>query len=135
MTAIEPEVDTGGENVPLLPDDPSPPPEPTMPDVPVDPPDPQEAAVRQAKSNRQIDYACTECHRVVGKDNLKVKRVQYKEMGVHGRIEKSRVVAWLCMTPQPDGQPSCLDADGAWGTPRLSGSPGMADTKLARGET
>lgn len=106
---------------------------PTADDIPIDPPDPAEQAARLAKSNRKISYSCTKCGREVGKDNLKVKRVQFKEMGVHGRIEKSRVVAWLCIVPNGKN-PSCLDQDEAWATRPLASSPGMADTKLARGE-
>lgn len=83
------------------------------------------------KSNRNINYSCTKCGRKVGRSNLKVKRVVFREMGVHGPVVQSRVVAWLCVVPQEDGSPSCLEQDQAWKQPPLTGSPGMADTKIA----
>lgn len=125
------EHDPGGEALPLLPDEPEPPVPGDLPDVPVEPPDPAERAARAARSNRQIKYACTVCGREVGRENLKVKRVQYREMGVGGRIEKSRVVAWLCMTPKPSTGSSCLDDDTQYNQPGLAAAPGMADTHLA----
>jgi ribosomal protein S14 len=86
------------------------------------------------KSNRNIKYACTECGRNVGRDNLKVKRVVFREMGAHGPVVLSRVVGWLCIVPADDGGMSCLEKDAAWQQPKLSGAPGMADTKLAVAE-
>lgn len=84
------------------------------------------------KSNRKIIYACTKCGRLVGRSNLKVKRVVFREMGVHGVVVHSRVTDWLCVTPQEDGGPSCLEADPAWQQPKLKASPGMADTSMAK---
>lgn len=83
------------------------------------------------KSNRNIRYACTKCKREVGRSNLKVKRVVFREMGVHGPVVQSRVTGWLCVVPQDNGDPSCLEQDPAWQQPALSHAPGMADTKLA----
>ncbi len=54
---------------------------------------------RKIKSNRNIIYACGQCKRVVGRDNLKVKRVVFREMGEHGNVVQSRTVAWLCVIP------------------------------------
>ncbi len=122
--------DTGGEGVPLLPEDEPPPPEPSIPDVPIDPPDPKLSAERAAKSNRTIKYTCTVCGRDVGRGNLKVKRAQFREMGVNGRIDKSRVTGWLCMIPNGK-EPSCLDKDADWQATKLAASPGMADTSMA----
>jgi hypothetical protein len=90
---------------------------------------PSEAAQR---SNRSIEYACTRCGRDVGRLNLKVRRVVFKEMGVKGPVVRSRTTDWLCVVPADDGGPSCLEADADWQKPALSGSPGMADTKLAK---
>lgn len=85
---------------------------------------------RLKKSNRKIKYVCTKCKREVGRDNLKVKRVQFKEMGENGPIVQSRTVAWLCVVPQEDESPSCLEADAAWKRKALVASPGLADTKV-----
>lgn len=125
------EGDEGGAGVPLIPDEiEPPPPEYSMPDVPTDPPDPAEAKMRAAKSNRTIKYVCTSCGRDVGRGNLKVKRAQFREMGVSGRIDKSRVTGWLCMIPNGK-KPSCLDQDPDWQAAKLAASPGMADTSMA----
>lgn len=76
-------------------------------------------------------YSCTVCKREVGKPNLKCKRVQFKDMSKGGNIAKSRVIAWLCIVPQADGSPSCLDNDKDWNRPLYATSPGMADTSIA----
>lgn len=86
---------------------------------------------RLKKSNRNIEYKCSECGRDVGRDNLKAKRVQFKEMGMAGPIIQSRTVAWLCVVPQQDGSPSCLELDPAWKQPSRAAAPGNADTRLA----
>lgn len=78
-----------------------------------------------------LKYECTSCGRNVGRDNLKVKRTQFKEMGSNGPIIQTRTVAWLCVIPQEDGSPSCLERDPAWGLPRHSSAPGLANTRLA----
>ena len=81
---------------------------------------------------RNIVYKCSRCGREVGKDNLKVKQARFKEMGNGGAVVASRVSAWLCVIPQPDGSPSCLHSDEDWQRPLWATSPGMADTALAR---
>lgn len=63
------------------------------------------------------EYKCSVCGREVGQLNLKVKRAQFKEMGRHGALVRSRVVAWLCVIPQDDGSPSCLEQDEDWRRP------------------
>lgn len=83
---------------------------------------------RVEKSNRDIEYKCTECERSVGRDNLKVKRVQFKEMGVNGPIVQTRVIAWLCTVAAENGGPSCLDKDPVWQQPARVATPGHADT-------
>lgn len=85
-------------------------------------------------SNRKIVYACTVCGREVGRDNLRTKRVIFRDMGVHGQTVRSRLVAWLCIIPQEDGSPSCLHSDEQWNLPKWATTPGMADTRLARHE-
>ncbi len=86
---------------------------------------------RSKKSNRNIKYKCSACDRDVGRANLKVKRVQFKEMGMDGPIVQSRTVAWLCVVPQQDGSSSCLEKDAAWKQPSRTAAPGNADTRLA----
>lgn len=81
--------------------------------------------------HRQLHYKCSECGREVGKDNLRAKRVQFKDISANGRIHKSRMVAWLCTVPQPDGRLSCLDRDPDWQRPLYATAPGMADTSIA----
>ena len=76
------------------------------------------------KSHRKITYNCTECGKACGRDALHVKRAQFKEMGVHGRVIMTRVVKWLCF--------DCMTKDPDCSRPPLAAAPGMADTKLAR---
>jgi len=82
------------------------------------------------KSNRSIKYACTRCGRDVGRLNLKVRRVVFKEMGEKGPIIRSRTTDWLCIVPQPGGGPSCLEVDADWTRDPLRDAPGLADTKI-----
>ena len=77
-------------------------------------------------------YTCTLCGREVGKDNLKVKRVVFREMGKGGSSVKTRTVAWLCIVPHDDGMPSCLEQDEDWKLPLYATSPGMRHTVLAK---
>lgn len=76
------------------------------------------------------DYICSSCGREVGKDNLKVKRAVFREVGKGGSVVKTRTVGWLCIISQPDGEPSCLDQDPDWNRPLYSTSPGMKGTIL-----
>lgn len=76
------------------------------------------------RSNRNIEYKCTACGKEVERDALHVKRVQFREMGQHGRVIVTRVLKWLCH--------ECMTTDPDFQRPPLSASPGMADTKLAR---
>lgn len=80
---------------------------------------------------RELVYKCTKCGRVVGRANLKTKRVQFQEMG-KGAIISSRITAWLCIVPQEDGSPSCLETDPDYGLPLYAKAPGMAGTIIAR---
>lgn len=83
------------------------------------------------KSNRKIEYRCSICGRLVGRNNLRSKRSVFREMGAQGSTVKSRVIAWLCVVPHDDGGDACLYRDADWNAPPLSASPGMADTRLA----
>lgn len=78
-------------------------------------------------SHRQIAYVCSQCGANVGKDKLTVKRVMFQTAGMRFKTLRSRVVAWLCQ--------SCRDEDPAWCAPPRATAPGLADTKLARGES
>lgn len=78
----------------------------------------------------RTEYRCTSCGREVGKLNLKVKRAVFKEIGKGGPVVKTRTTAWLCVIPQYDGLPSCLDQDPDWNRPLYSAAPGMENTSL-----
>lgn len=45
-----------------------------------------------------MTYTCKECGptRIYSKEELTVKRVQFRVMGQGGRVLKTRVIAWLC---------------------------------------
>jgi len=97
----------------------------TIEEPPVEPP------AREVKANRPIDYSCSECRRKVGREHLMAVRVQFKEMGVHGRIVKTRTTEWLCTIPQENGDQSCLDSNPAWQADRMAESPGFKGTRIA----
>lgn len=86
-------------------------------------PDTAEPSLKPTRTPRT--YKCTGCGRVMERDNLKVRRVQFKGMGEAGLVEKTRTTGWLCMIPQDDGSPSCLDKDEDWQSERLVNSPGV----------
>lgn len=48
-------------------------------------------------------YECTQCKATPGRDLLTVKKAVFLEMGMGGRIIRSRVTDWLC--------PSCTAKD------------------------
>ena len=81
------------------------------------------------------EYSCTACGREVGKDNLRVKRAVFKEVGKGGATIKTRTVAWLCTVPQEDGSDPCLHRDPDYGLPAYSAAPGMRDTVLTQDNT
>lgn len=83
----------------------------------------------------QQDYSCTVCHREVGKENLRVKRAVFKEVGKGGATVKTRTVAWLCIVPHADGSPGCLLEDEDFNLPAYAASPGMKDTVLSKGDS
>jgi hypothetical protein len=91
---------------------------------------PSEVVKSKTRTTEHIKYSCSVCGREVGRDNLKTKRVQFKEMGANGPIVQTRTIAWLCVTPKPDGR-SCLEDDSDWQRPRHRSAPGFANTKLA----
>lgn len=80
------------------------------------------------------DYSCSMCGREVGKDNLRIKRAVFKEVGKGGATVKTRTVAWLCIIPQEDGSPGCLLEDDDFNLPAFAASPGMKNTVLAKGQ-
>lgn len=55
------------------------------------------------------DYCCTECGEYSNRELLTVKKVSFNEMGVGGRVLRSRVVAWLC--------PKCVKKDPQYNQP------------------
>jgi hypothetical protein len=85
---------------------------------------------------RDIEYVCSNCGRDVGRDNLRVKTVSFREMGRNGRVIQSRSVAWLCVVPRriprTDGLtmvPGCLYTDEGFDREKYTDSPGMADIR------
>jgi hypothetical protein len=87
---------------------------------------------RLALGRRPPDYyRCTCCGRVVGKDNLRSKRAVFKTLGAGGQQIKSTTTAWLCIVPQDDGSPSCLEKDPDFQAEPLKGTPGSRGTRLA----
>jgi hypothetical protein len=81
---------------------------------------------------RDIEYVCSNCGRDVGRDNLRVKTVSFREMGRNGRVIQSRSVAWLCVVPRSvDGLTilGCLYTDEGFDREKYTDSPGMADIR------
>lgn len=52
------------------------------------------------------DFKCTKCGKDTDRDDLMVKRVQFRDMGETGAIRKTRVTDRLC--------PDCLNLDPDW---------------------
>jgi ribosomal protein S14 len=94
----------------------------------------RERRERKERSRRSIGYECTRCGRSVGRENLKVKRVQFREMGAGGPVVATRTVAWLCVVPAADGGPSCLESDPDWSREKYMASPGLSDVRSRDGK-
>lgn len=84
-------------------------------------PDLQEAPSPKGNSNRNITYQCDNCGIKATKSGLKVKRIQFKEMGEGGPVLKTRTVAWLCL--------SCMESDPDYNRPPFTASPGLRDVQ------
>lgn len=56
-----------------------------------------------------VKYACTRCHREVGRSKLTVKKCVFLEMGAGARTKRARVLDWLCT--------ECLELDPIWNVP------------------
>ena len=85
---------------------------------------------RQKKSRRTLDYRCDGCGRQVGRNNLKVKRVQFLDIGVGGKVDKSRTLGWFCIVPQDNGDPSCVEADPDWNRQAILDAPGVRQGRV-----
>lgn len=83
-----------------------------------------EKVVELNKSRRNIKYICDRCKKPVGKKNLRAKRVQFREMGEHGKVLQTRVTEWICVP--------CMLEDPDYQRPSRAGSPGMRDTRMAQ---
>lgn len=57
-------------------------------------------------ANSKRIYLCTRHDGLVPRELLLVKKVQFTEMGAGGKVQKSRVVDWLC--------PDCVVKDADW---------------------
>lgn len=77
-------------------------------------------------TERKINYACTVCNEPKDRDALIVKRIQFREMGVGGKVIKTRVIAWLCTI--------CLSADPDNDIPAYETAPGTDAKKYHEGE-
>ena len=67
-------------------------------------------------AERTIVYKCSRCDCQPGRDALTVKRIQFREMGVGGKVTMTRVVAWLCG--------ACLAIDPDFSIPAYESAPG-----------
>lgn len=76
-----------------------------------------------------VKYACSSCKEERERDDLIVKRVQYKEMGVSGRLLITRTVAWLCLIKGADGR-SCLERDEHYHREKYADAPGTIAKKF-----
>lgn len=52
------------------------------------------------------DYRCTSCGQPCDRELLTVMKVSFNEMGMGGRVLKSRVAGWLC--------PKCVRENQYW---------------------
>lgn len=80
-----------------------------------------------------IVYKCSMCGEVRSRDQLVAKRVQYKEMGMEGKVLTTRVVAWLCTVLHSGGAP-CLELDEHFNIPAYTSAPGTAAKTLPEDE-
>ena len=64
-----------------------------------------------------VKYSCSICKRERTREDLVVKRVQFKEMGVSGKVIRTRAVGWLC-------RDACLLDDQAWVQQEYTQAPG-----------
>jgi hypothetical protein len=64
-----------------------------------------------------IRYECSVCKRSLPRGDLVVKRVQFREMGVSGKLILTRVVGWLC-------RDFCLQQDEVFQMPSYDRAPG-----------
>lgn len=73
----------------------------------------------------EVKYTCDECGpgTLYQKEQLTVKRVQYRDMGQNGKVIKTRGTAWLC--------PEHLAADPDFNRPAYDAAPGTSAKRLA----
>lgn len=57
--------------------------------------------------NSNIEYTCSTCGERKERNQLKVKKVVFYEMGPGGKMLRSRVVGWIC-------EDNCLPDDPHW---------------------
>ena len=72
-----------------------------------------------------IAYRCAKCGEDTLRDNLVVKRVQFREMGQGGKVLITRTLLWLC-------RDKCLVEDPDWSRPAFIAAPGT-DAKREAG--
>ena len=73
------------------------------------------------KSNRNLNYTCSNCGKETNKRHLTAKRVEFSTYGKGSKRLRTRTVGRLC--------PDCRDSDPVWNMPAYIDSPGFDDLK------
>lgn len=76
-------------------------------------------------AKKSLTYSCADCGKERRRDQLVTKRIQFKEMGMNGKVRETRTVAWLCEVKGSDGK-TCLERDGDFGREPYVDAPGTA---------
>lgn len=74
---------------------------------------------------KELTYECTSCGNVRKRDELIAKRIQFREMGMTGKVLETRTVAWLCKVIGKGGK-TCLQRDADYGRVAYTEAPGTA---------
>lgn len=77
-------------------------------------------------ANKGRVYRCTVHNKIMPRELLMVKKVQFTEMGAGGKVQKSRVLAWLC--------PECVAKDPDWNRDKFD-APGQTPISSVLRET
>lgn len=69
-----------------------------------------------------IEYKCTKCGEMPGRELLTCKKVVFQGIGMNAKISKTRTESWLC--------PTCTARDPQWNLQPFE-APGVAGTTKA----